>query len=326
MIRNCWYPIYDAERLKRRHLAGITRLGERLVLWRGAEGNIICLPDRCSHRAAPLSRGRIVAGCVQCSYHGLRFDEAGRCVMIPANGRDAKVPNGFDLTPRTVREAHGLVWYWYGDEAHAEAEVPWLENAEGAKPGSYLRELDVPVSWLRVMENLLDFHHLPFVHRWTVPDVGSRFDDFEGGVEGDVITIKGTLRKQDDVARKTRGFPIEARVRFPCIAAFDVFPGVHFIGGATPIDENRCWLWARYGQDYLPRALFGRLLMRIASFFDFTLVFRMGDQPMLMSQLDPAGDISRYRLYEADKGIGLYFAMYREQMQIRGAARTPPPG
>jgi phenylpropionate dioxygenase-like ring-hydroxylating dioxygenase large terminal subunit len=240
--------------------------------------------------------------------------------MIPANGRDAKVPKGFDLTPRAVREQHGLIWCWYGDGDGAGVEPPWLENAEGIRPGSYLRAFEVPVSWLRVMENLLDFHHVPFLHRWTIPGVGSRFDDFEARLDQDVISLQGTLRKQDDLARTRRGFPIKARIKFPCVASFDVLPGVHFVGGATPIDENRCWLWARYSQDYVPWRFAGRSLMRLASLFDFALVFRRSDLPMLRSQLDTPGDLTHYKLYEADKGIGLYFAMYRERMRAQHPA------
>ncbi len=34
------------------------------------------LADRCSHRGGPLSEGRLVDGCVECPWHGSRFDPA----------------------------------------------------------------------------------------------------------------------------------------------------------------------------------------------------------------------------------------------------------
>jgi nitrite reductase/ring-hydroxylating ferredoxin subunit len=39
------------------------------------------LTDRCLHRFAPLSMGKLCDGsaAVQCPYHGLRVDAAGRC-------------------------------------------------------------------------------------------------------------------------------------------------------------------------------------------------------------------------------------------------------
>lgn len=39
----------------------VNRLGLGLVLWRDAKGSVVCVPDRCCHRGAQLSRGRIVA-------------------------------------------------------------------------------------------------------------------------------------------------------------------------------------------------------------------------------------------------------------------------
>ena len=49
-----------------------------------AATNIIALADRCSHRGAALSEGRVTAGgCLQCPYHAWTFDAGGACVAIP---------------------------------------------------------------------------------------------------------------------------------------------------------------------------------------------------------------------------------------------------
>jgi phenylpropionate dioxygenase-like ring-hydroxylating dioxygenase large terminal subunit len=47
--------------------------------------------------------------------------------MIPANGRDAPVPSGFDVATNSVREHHGIIWYWYGAHQPA-AELPWHDE------------------------------------------------------------------------------------------------------------------------------------------------------------------------------------------------------
>ena len=84
-IPNQWYPIFDSSKLRRRKPVGIMRLGERLVLWRDSSGTAVCMADRCSHRAAQLDLGWVRDDCLVCPFHGLRFDNNGRCVMIPAN-------------------------------------------------------------------------------------------------------------------------------------------------------------------------------------------------------------------------------------------------
>ncbi|WP_425161602.1 Rieske 2Fe-2S domain-containing protein, partial [Candidatus Binatus sp.] len=78
-----WYPIAASGGVVKRKPIGIKRLGQALVLWRADDGRVICVPDRCSHRAAALSAGKIRDGCLECPYHGLRFDASGQCVLIP---------------------------------------------------------------------------------------------------------------------------------------------------------------------------------------------------------------------------------------------------
>ena len=54
-----WYPIAASGGVVKRKPIGIKRLGQALVLWRADDGRVVCVPDRCSHRAAALSAGKI---------------------------------------------------------------------------------------------------------------------------------------------------------------------------------------------------------------------------------------------------------------------------
>ena len=123
MIPNQWYPIFDSGRLRRGRPTGVTRLGRELVLWRRADGSVAALPDRCPHRSARLSRGRIRDDQIACPYHGFRFDGRGRCVLVPANGADAPIPDSLHTEPAPVREGHGLVWLWHGDPREAGSGI-----------------------------------------------------------------------------------------------------------------------------------------------------------------------------------------------------------
>src|SRR5436305_566446 len=61
----------------------ITILGERIVIWRTADGGLHALEDRCVHRLAPLSLGRCEGERLRCMYHGLLYEADGRVVEIP---------------------------------------------------------------------------------------------------------------------------------------------------------------------------------------------------------------------------------------------------
>lgn len=69
-VRNAWYvAAWDHEigrDLKRRLL-----LGEPVLLYRTVEGRPVALEDRCCHRQAPLSMGKLAGDIVQCPYLSL---------------------------------------------------------------------------------------------------------------------------------------------------------------------------------------------------------------------------------------------------------------
>ena len=53
------------------------------ALSRKGDGQVVALEDRCCHRFAPLSMGRVERDDLRCMYHGLKFGPDGRCIEIP---------------------------------------------------------------------------------------------------------------------------------------------------------------------------------------------------------------------------------------------------
>ena len=86
-LRNAWYvaalnhELIDGKKLAR------TILERPIVIYRGASGKVVALDDRCCHRAAPLSMGRVEGDDIRCMYHGMKFAADGKCIQIP--GQDA---------------------------------------------------------------------------------------------------------------------------------------------------------------------------------------------------------------------------------------------
>lgn len=314
MIPNQWYPVYDAGRLKPGRPVGVTRFGRELVLWRRVDGAVAALPDRCPHRAARLSRGRVQGDHVVCPYHGFRFDGGGRCVLVPANGSEASVPGAMHTEPLVAREGHGLVWLWHGDPAGAQGDLPWFGGDALEKKVTATVEREIPVHYLRVMENATDVHHFPFVHKTLWPGVGPRVADFEAHERGHEITVRGALVRDDP--RRGRRWPFEIHLRIPTLAYFDIVPGIRFVLSATPMDDRRTWLWGRYSQSRIPAGIGGRQLVRAFGELDFQWTFVRQDLPTLRSQLlDDPGDVSDYNLIEADRGVALFFSLRRRLLR-----------
>ena len=159
-----WYPIALVEDIAPGPV-GIQVLGRRYVLWRSDDGSLTAAPDRCPHREAPLSEGRMVDGCMECPYHGWRFGAGGRCQLVPSSPPGTPVPPKAHLELVNVEERYGLVWLCPGKPLGQIPEIPQEDNPE-------FRRLNTPfqqwaVSSTRITDNFMDFSHFPFVHTAT---------------------------------------------------------------------------------------------------------------------------------------------------------------
>jgi vanillate O-demethylase monooxygenase subunit len=98
-------------------------LKEQVVLYRGADGRVAALQDRCSHRFAPLHMGKVINGDrIQCPYHGLEFDGSGACVLNPHGAKN--IPSRAHIRSYPVTEKHKAIWIWMGDQSADLAKVP----------------------------------------------------------------------------------------------------------------------------------------------------------------------------------------------------------
>lgn len=164
--RNFWYVAGWSHEVAPSTPFARVLLDEPIVFYRTEAGAVVALEDRCCHRLAPLSRGRIEGNCLRCMYHGLKFDSAGTCVEIPGQDR---IPPTARVRSYPVAECDRLIWIWMGDAARASAadipRVPGVdERGWDMKPGY----LHFKAEYLLVLDNLLDFSHLSYVHPGTV--------------------------------------------------------------------------------------------------------------------------------------------------------------
>jgi len=140
--------------------------GQAFVIFRSG-GALRCLTDRCPHRFAPLSLGRVVADTIECPYHGWRFDGTGRCRAVP--GLLEPVPNVI-VPPHAVREANGLVYI--SPEAARGEPYPGVLSGPGTV--SSVVENRVRSSLIDVAENILDATHTHFTHSGILRGLSSR--------------------------------------------------------------------------------------------------------------------------------------------------------
>src|SRR5262245_58805180 len=106
-LKNCWYVVaWDYELIDSRKLAR-TILEKPLLIYRGESGRIMAFDDRCCHRGAPLSMGRIEGDNIRCMYHGMKFAPSGQCIEIPGQ---EQIPPKLGVRSYPVVELGRLVW------------------------------------------------------------------------------------------------------------------------------------------------------------------------------------------------------------------------
>ncbi|WP_461204853.1 Rieske 2Fe-2S domain-containing protein [Clostridium sp. DL1XJH146] len=167
MIKNQWYGILDSKEVRVNKPIGVTRLGEKLVLWRSEDGKVNCIFDQCCHRGAALSAGKVVHDKVVCPFHGFEYDASGKVISIPANGKNNLVQDRYRVNAYKVEDKYGIIWLWYGEYQEDLPEIPFFkELREGFSYGSFSETW--PVHYTRAIENQLDVVHLPFVHASSI--------------------------------------------------------------------------------------------------------------------------------------------------------------
>ncbi len=164
-LRNAWYVAAWGREVGRTPMRRVL-LNEPVVLYRTEAGQAIALEDRCVHRRYMLSEGTLIGDVLQCAYHGLQYDTAGRCIFAPGN---ASVPPQARLKSYPLVERHKWLWIWMGDPALADPakieDFHWIDDPEWGAEGTYYH---VKADYRLIIENLLDLTHITYVHGATI--------------------------------------------------------------------------------------------------------------------------------------------------------------
>ena len=138
----------------------ITFKKQDFVLWKSQKG-VVCMPDRCTHRNAKLSAGRVIDGKrIECPYHGWQFNTKGTCVKIPQLTKEY-IPKMCSMKTFHTKIWDGIVWGSPVEDTFPFPIKEYLHDEQYYVTDYYL---DAPYNYYLQIENLLDPAHLHFVH------------------------------------------------------------------------------------------------------------------------------------------------------------------
>jgi vanillate O-demethylase monooxygenase subunit len=189
-VRNAWYVAAWSDEVGDGGVLGRTILKEAVVLYRKANGEVAALEDRCPHRFAPLSMGKVVHGDrIQCPYHGLEMDASGACVHNPHGNRN--IPSRARVKSYPVVEKHKAIWIWMGDKTADKSKVPNFSVLDNV-PELHSTKRDMIVIKANVeliVDNLLDLSHTAFLHEGLLGNADTVDSDITVDVEGEDVIV-----------------------------------------------------------------------------------------------------------------------------------------
>ena len=171
-VRNQWYVIAEPDEVSDGKFCTRMVMDENIVVFRTESGKLTALEDRCPHRCAPLSLGRVEGESIKCGYHGATFDGNGQCVSVP--GQDTLPPAQYRVKSYPVVEKYGYIWIWMGSPELADKDVGFPEGFYMSDPdhpdwdGVYDRFLSFPCNYQLINDNLFDLSHAETVHPETL--------------------------------------------------------------------------------------------------------------------------------------------------------------
>ncbi|HSC43541.1 MAG: Rieske 2Fe-2S domain-containing protein [Deltaproteobacteria bacterium] len=163
-----WYPISWSREVTDKPVA-VKLLDQPLVLWR-ASGQVSAFYDLCIHRGAALSLGWIEGNQLVCGYHGWNYAGDGSCTRIPSLSPDREIPAKARAKAFRARERYGLVWVCLGEPRLDIPEFPSEFGDPSFNWEPYTSEGQWRANAARMIENLADFSHFPWVHAGILGD------------------------------------------------------------------------------------------------------------------------------------------------------------
>ncbi len=329
MIPNQWYGILASKQVKRGQVVGAVRCGLRLALFRAKDGTLGCVEDLCPHRGAALSCGKLTEGGLQCPFHGLQFLPDGKCSFVPALGKASTEDlTRFHVRSYPVREAHGMIYLWYGEgEPDLAAPLPFFDEYIDAGFSRSLFWDHWNGHYSRCIENQLDVVHLPFVHHNTI---GRGHKTVVNGpaVLMEYDFLRTSADNAQDVGQAPKP-PEECAVgetlflgfRFPNVWMNHIAPGYKLVIFFAPVDEENTVLYIFTYTKFTPL----RALNRIAAWASKPMAYiieRQDRRVVTTQRPKPSSFFGKEQLLVGDRPIVLY-RKRRDELQRAAEQKQP---
>jgi phenylpropionate dioxygenase-like ring-hydroxylating dioxygenase large terminal subunit len=193
-LRHCWQPVARLEDLEDGPRRAVL-LDEPLAVFLTESGEAAVVADRCAHRGAPLSMGKVCGDSIQCPYHGWEWSGNGSCARIPSLADQRQIPPLARIPSYPVRIQWGLVWTTLEEPLTDVPNVPWFDEDEWT--WGHGTPFELPVAFGLMIENFRDVSHFAFVHQKTLGVQPAEIEPLNPERNGLEVTLRRNMEWGD---------------------------------------------------------------------------------------------------------------------------------
>lgn len=191
-LRHCWQPVARLQDLAHGPQRAVL-LGEALAVFLTESGEAAVVADRCAHRGASLSMGKVEGDSIQCPYHGWEWaGRDGACTRIPSLPDQGQIPPRARIPAFPARRHLGLVWTVLEEPLGEPPTMPGFDEKEWI--WGHGTPFELPVSFGVMIENFRDVAHFAFVHQATLGAMPELVEPLRPERDGFRVSLRREMR------------------------------------------------------------------------------------------------------------------------------------
>lgn len=282
IIAKGWYIACPEHEIRQGQAKSLELCGQRIVVFRGRDGQVRALDAFCPHLGTDLGIGRVEGNWLRCVFHQWAFDGDGQCQHIPCQ---VEIPAWATLSAYATAEKYGFIWVY--PEATAPESVPEFDELVG-KAVITLPETAFERTCHHhiCMMNGIDVQHLKTVHHLDI-QMALSIHQHVSGTQID-FTLTGQLPQttwRERLGRRLLGSRYEYSMRYAggCIGLLTMMkqvkllPPLHLIYAYTPVAVGRTRIQPIYVTEKR-RGVIGLLISYCLLFLTRLLYFMLRDE------------------------------------------------
>lgn len=174
-----WYVVEYDSAVKKGQVKEVIFWNTTIALYRGEDGELAAVENRCAHRQLKLSQGAVDKCSLRCAYHGWAYNREG---WLEDYSHDSfgKPLIKKQLRTYPVQVRYGLIWLFPGNpELAAGLKIPEIPELTGDNTwASFAVDYTWQTHHSMIMENICDFSHA-FLHRKYKPFIDAKLTHHE---------------------------------------------------------------------------------------------------------------------------------------------------